>query len=159
MAYLGLGANLGDPVQQLIDARAALYNLDTSLVGRCSKFYRSAPVGYDAQADFVNCVVELETSATAFELLDAVQAIEISLGRQRVKGNQNAPRTIDVDILLYANDEIDTPRLTVPHPRMLERLFVLMPLSEFAASNPSLNAYHFDQVAFSNQVVQCLSVD
>lgn len=159
MAYLGLGANLGDPVQQLIDARTALYDLDTSLAGRCSRFYRSTPVGYDAQADFINCVVELETSATAFELLDATQAIEFRLGRQRVKGNQNAPRTIDVDILLYANDEIDTPRLSVPHPRMLERLFVLKPLSEFAASNPSLKAFCFKQSAFSNQVVQCLSVD
>ena len=158
-AYLGLGANLADPLQQLIDARSSLYRLEKSIAGRCSSFYRSSPVGYDAQPDFINCVVELETSATAFELLDAAQMIEARLGRQRVEGNQNAPRVIDIDILLFGSEIIQTPKLSVPHPRMSERLFVLKPLSEFEASNSKLEAYQFNETAFPGQVVHCLRVD
>ncbi len=129
-AYLGLGANLGDPVQQLIDARTEIYSLPGSLGGRCSSFYLSSPVGYDAQPDFINCVIELSTQLTAIELLDALQAIELRLGRQRVATNQNAPRLIDIDLLLFGNDVIASERLCVPHPRMHLRAFVLEPLLE-----------------------------
>lgn len=158
-AYLGLGANLGDPLQQLIDARSALYALITSKGGRCSKFYLSTPVGYDAQPDFINCVVELKTIASALELLDAAQAIEAGLGRQRVSSNQNAPRTIDIDILLFGDEKIDTPRLSVPHPRMNERLFVLQPLAEFEVSHPALQAFRAGQLEFDEQEVHCLSIN
>ena len=130
VAYLGLGANLGDPVQQLVDARLALENLPSSIKLRCSSFYLSSPVGYDDQADFINCVIELHTSLEPLALLDAMQSIENSLGRERLVGNQNAPRLIDIDLLLYANRAIDAERLIVPHPRMAERLFVLKPLLE-----------------------------
>jgi len=134
VAYLGLGANLGDPIQQLIDARLALEALPSSIDLRCSSFYVSSPVGYDDQPDFINCVIELHTDAEPLDLLDATQNIESNLGRKRIVGNQNAPRLIDIDILLYGDREIDDPRLIVPHPRMAERLFVLKPLLELIDS-------------------------
>jgi len=130
VAYLGLGANLGDPIQQMINAREALCRLGAAESLRCSSFYASSPVGYDAQPDFINCVLELKTRFTASELLNCMQSIENTLGRQRVVGNQNAPRQIDIDLLLYGNQQIDNERLTVPHPRMESRLFVLEPLLE-----------------------------
>ncbi|MBL4673292.1 MAG: 2-amino-4-hydroxy-6-hydroxymethyldihydropteridine diphosphokinase [Arenicella sp.] len=132
LAYLGLGANLGDPIQQLVDARKALVGLASTLQLRCSNFYASSPVDYEAQPDFINCVVELETSSGAIELLDDMQAIENALGRHRVADNQNAPRVIDIDLLLFGDQSIDIERLQVPHPRMNNRLFVLKPLLELA---------------------------
>lgn len=132
LAYLGLGANLGDPIQQMIDAREALLGLESTLRLRCSSFYVSSAVGYEAQPDFVNCVVEIETNSGALELLDEIQIIENSIGRVRVVGNQNAPRVIDIDLLLFGDQEIDVDRLQVPHPRMRKRLFVLKPLLELA---------------------------
>jgi len=136
LAYLGLGANLGDPIQQMVDAREALLGLESTLRIRCSNFYVSSPVGYEAQADFVNCVVELETTSGALELLDDMQAIENAIGRQRVADNQNAPRVIDIDLLLFGDQVIDIERLQVPHPRMKNRLFVLEPLLELANLEP-----------------------
>jgi len=91
VAYLGLGANLGDPIQQLIDAREALMCLSATKSLRTSSFYLSSPVGFAEQADFINCVVELTTSDTPIALLDDMQSIENMLGRQRVIGNQNSP--------------------------------------------------------------------
>lgn len=132
LAYLGLGANLGDPIQQMIDARRALARLTATESLRCSSFYASSPVGYDDQPDFINCVVELNTRLTPMTLLDSIQSIEKNLGRQRVVGNQNAPRLIDIDLLLYGDQKINSERLTVPHPRMKNRLFVLKPLLELA---------------------------
>jgi 2-amino-4-hydroxy-6-hydroxymethyldihydropteridine diphosphokinase len=130
VAYLGLGANLGDPIQQMLDARTALASLAATRQLRCSSFYVSSPVGYDAQPDFVNCVVELETDSDALDLLDDMQLIESVLGRQRLAGNQNAPRSIDIDLLIYGDQTIANKRLQVPHPRMKSRLFVLKPLLE-----------------------------
>lgn len=130
VAYLGLGANLGDPIQQLVDARLALETLPSSVGLRCSSFYASSPVGYDDQPDFINCVIELHTNAEPLDLLDAMQNIENNLGRERFCGNQNAPRLIDIDLLLFGDRKIDDSRLIVPHPRMDERLFVLKPLLE-----------------------------
>jgi len=130
IAYLGLGANLGDPIQQIVDARESLRQLDSTRSLRCSSMYVSSPVGYDSQPDFINCVVELETTCSAIELLDRMQGIEHTLGRQRVIGNQNAPRLIDIDMLLFGDQTINEPRLTVPHPRMANRLFVIKPLLE-----------------------------
>jgi 2-amino-4-hydroxy-6-hydroxymethyldihydropteridine diphosphokinase len=136
LAYLGLGANLGDPIQQMVDAREALLGLESTLRLRCSNFYLSSPVGYEAQADFINCVVELETNIGALELLDDMQSIENAIGRHRVADNQNAPRVIDIDLLLFGDQAINEERLQVPHPRMKNRLFVLKPLLELAKLEP-----------------------
>ncbi len=130
LAYVGLGANLGDPIQQLIDAREALRRVPEMEALRCSSFYSSSPVGYDAQPDFINCVVEVHTRAAPYELFNQMQLIESNLGRERVVDNQNAPRLIDIDLLLYGDEQIDSERLIVPHPRMKRRLFVIEPLLE-----------------------------
>ena len=135
LAYLGLGANLGDAVQQIVDARHALQGLSSTISLRCSYLYLSSPVGYAKQDDFINCVVELITSAKPIELLDEMQRIENEMGRKRVAGNQNAPRLIDIDLLLFDSQTIDEPRLSVPHPRLTERLFVLKPLLELLDSS------------------------
>ena len=129
-AYLGLGANLGDPIEQIISAYNELAEIQGIRCRRHSKFYMSSPVGYDDQPNFINCVLEVETQLSAIDLLDAAQEIELRLGRLRVAGNQNAPRVIDIDLLLYDDQQINTNRLTIPHPRMTERLFVLCPLLE-----------------------------
>lgn len=156
LAYLGLGANLGDPIEQIISARHALLSLGGISKGRCSSFYMSSPVGYDDQPYFINCVLELETCMTAIELLDLMQRIESNLGRTRVAGYQNAPRLIDIDLLLYGEQTINTERLIVPHPRMAERLFVLKPLLELCASD--LYQRSLDQGAFVGQELQRLSM-
>ena len=130
LAYLGLGANLGDPIQQMLDAMVALRNLSSTKSLRSSSFYLSSPVGYSDQADFINCVIEITTRCSALELLDASQLIEKKLGRERVIGNQNAPRLIDIDLLLYGDHQIVSERLVVPHPRIESRLFVIKPLLE-----------------------------
>lgn len=129
-AYVGLGANLGDPARQLEQALRELDDLpDTRLRAR-SSLYRSAPVGYVDQPDFVNAVAELETALPAIELLSGLQAIEARHGRSR--SFANAPRTLDLDLLLFGDERIAAPGLTVPHPRMHERAFVLAPLVEIA---------------------------
>jgi len=129
---IGLGANLGDPIQQIVDARSELVALDSTVSARFSSLYLSSPVGDTDQANFINCVLELTTTISAFDLLDAMQGIENRLGRVRHLDNQNAPRLIDIDMILYGESTIDGPRLSVPHPRMTERLFVLVPLLELA---------------------------
>ena len=128
--YLGLGANLGDPTQQLVDARSALSRWPECLGLRCSSFYLSSPVGYAAQPDFINCVIEMQTNAPLNEVFAYTQELEQHLGRRRVEGNQNAPRTIDIDVLLYGDHVHTSDDLTVPHPRLQGRLFVLLPLAE-----------------------------
>lgn len=128
-AYIGLGANLGDSVATLRDALREL--AATRGVEDCvaSPFYRSAPV--DASGpDFINAVARLHTTLTPLDLLDALQAIERLHGRQRPY--RNAPRTLDLDLLIHGDLRLDTPRLTLPHPRMRERAFVLLPLRDLA---------------------------
>ena len=127
--FVGLGANLGDAVATVQAAIEALGQLPgTRFVAR-SSLYRSAPV--DAQgADYVNAVVQLQTKMLPAALLKTLQAIEDRFGRERPF--RNAPRTLDLDLLLYGDRRIDTPLLTVPHPRMHERAFVLVPLAEIA---------------------------
>jgi 2-amino-4-hydroxy-6-hydroxymethyldihydropteridine diphosphokinase len=127
--FVGLGANLGDAVATV---RAALDALDalpqTACIAR-SSLYRSAPV--DAQgSDYINAVARLRTSLSPLALLDELQAIENRFGRERPY--RNAPRTLDLDLLLYDQQRIATPRLTLPHPRLRERAFVLVPLAEIA---------------------------
>ena len=128
-AYVGLGANLGDSQRQLESAVVSLTHLpNTSLVAR-SSFYRSAPVEADGP-DYVNAVAHIQTRLNACELLAAFQNIENLSGR--VRPYPNAPRTLDIDLLLYGTGAIQSKELQVPHPRMRERAFVLMPLREIA---------------------------
>ena len=128
-AYVGLGANLGDTRATLHTALDALGTLPgTTLVAR-SSFYATAPVDADGP-DYLNAVAALETTLDAPALLAALQTIEAAHGRAR--SYRNAPRTLDLDLLLFGDEIIDLPQLTVPHPRMHERAFVLAPLAEIA---------------------------
>ena len=129
-AYVALGANLGDPKATVLAAFAALANLPESRVARCSSLYRTAPVGILSQPDFVNAVVLLETTLAPEALLDALLDIEARFGR--IRRERNGPRTLDLDLLLYDDIELDLPRLTLPHPRLHLRAFVLLPLAEVA---------------------------
>jgi 2-amino-4-hydroxy-6-hydroxymethyldihydropteridine diphosphokinase len=127
--YAGLGANLGHASQSIDFAILALGQLpETLLVGR-SSFYKSAPFQADGP-DYINAVVHLQTRLNAIELLRAFQNVENLAGRERPY--RNAPRTLDIDLLLYGDGNIQSPALQVPHPRMRERAFVLLPLSELA---------------------------
>jgi len=129
-AYVALGSNLVNPAEQVAAAFAVLNVLPQSHVVARSSLYRTAPVGYADQPEFVNAVVALETTLTPRALLEALLAVELAQGRARTF--VNAPRTLDLDVLLYGNRQIDEPGLTVPHPRMHERAFVLVPLAEIA---------------------------
>jgi len=129
-AFIGLGANLGDPQAQVRRAFAALAELPRTRLLAASSLYRSAPVGVVAQLDFVNAVAEVETALTARALLEALLAEEKRFGRTREF--PNAPRTLDLDLLLFGDHVIVEPGLVVPHPRMHERAFVLAPLAEIA---------------------------
>jgi 2-amino-4-hydroxy-6-hydroxymethyldihydropteridine diphosphokinase len=127
--YAGLGANLGHARQSIDSAILALGKLpETLLVGR-SSFYQSAPFQADGP-DYTNAVVHLRTRLNAIDLLRAFQSVEDLAGRERPY--RNAPRTLDIDLLLYGDGNIQSPKLQVPHPRMNERAFVLLPLSELA---------------------------
>lgn len=129
--YVGLGSNLLDPVRQLIKARRALARLPQTEIIGCSSLYRTAPVGGMPQPDYVNAVCELATDFSPSDLLANLRAIERQQGRIRT-GEANAPRTLDLDVLLIGETMIDTHELVVPHPRMHERGFVVFPLLELA---------------------------
>ena len=128
VAYVGLGANLNDPRRQVQTAIDELAQLPHSRLTARSALYRSAPLGHAAQPDFVNAVAQLETTLSAPALWQALQGIERAHGRER--SFRDAPRTLDLDLLLYGDARIDAPALCVPHPRMHERAFVLVPLLE-----------------------------
>lgn len=128
-AYIGLGANLGDAAQTLREALAEIAAQPQIELGAVSSFYRSAPVDANGP-DFINAVARLNTSLSPHDLLTRLQAIEQGHGRERPY--RNAPRTLDLDVLLFDDLRIDTPALQVPHPRMHERAFVLAPLVELA---------------------------
>jgi 2-amino-4-hydroxy-6-hydroxymethyldihydropteridine diphosphokinase len=128
-AYVALGANLGDPAAAVRDALLALERLPQSHVVARSPLYGSAPVEADGP-DFINAVAAVSTQLTAPALLVALQAIEQAAGRERPY--LHAPRTLDLDLLLYGAGTIDSPTLTVPHPRMRQRAFVLRPLADIA---------------------------
>ena len=130
-AYIALGANLGDPAATVEAAFAALAHLPSSQLLARSRLYRTAPVGITEQPEFVNAAAALETSLAPEALLDALLNIEQDFGR--VRALRNGPRTLDLDILLYDDLIIDTPRLTLPHPRLHLRAFVLYPLADLAA--------------------------
>lgn len=126
--FIGLGSNLEAPRQQLQAALNALDALPRTRLLRCSSFYRSAAVGPGEQPDYLNAVAEIDSGLSAGELLDALQAIEADQGRER--SIRWGARTLDLDILLFGEEVLDTERLQVPHPRMAERNFVLLPLAE-----------------------------
>lgn len=128
--YIGLGSNLANPAEQLRSALTAMDAIPQTRVADCSAFYGSAPVGPGEQPDYVNAVAKLETELDAVTLLDALQAIENQHGRER--SIRWGARTLDLDILLFGSEIIDSSRLSVPHPRMGERNFVLQPLAELA---------------------------
>ena len=128
LAYIALGANLGDPASTVRAAMGALANLPESGVRRCSSLYRTAPVGIVDQPSFINAVALLETKLPPETLLDALLDIEARFGR--VRAEKDGPRTLDLDLLLYDDQFIDLPRLTLPHPRLHLRAFVLQPLAE-----------------------------
>ena len=127
-AFIGLGANLGDPRRQVRAGLAAIERIPTTRLAGQSSFYLSAPLGYADQPNFVNAVAQIHTELMPRALLDALLEIEHSLGRSR--SHANAPRTLDLDLLLYDRMVIDEPGLRVPHPRMHIRAFVLAPLAE-----------------------------
>ncbi|WP_227718319.1 2-amino-4-hydroxy-6-hydroxymethyldihydropteridine diphosphokinase [Microbulbifer sp. Q7] len=128
--YIGLGSNLDDPAAQLRRALEQMQDIPQTTLCASSAFYASAPIGPGEQPDYVNAVAELDTDLPAEALLDALQAIENTHGRERTL--RWGARTLDLDILLYGDQQIDTVRLQVPHPRMAERNFVLEPLAELA---------------------------
>ena len=130
-AYVGLGANLGDREGTLLAAVDALAAEDGVEVVAVSTLRETEPVGVGDQPRFLNGAAALDTTLAARELLGLLLAIEHRFGRVRLAG-EHGPRTLDLDLLLYGNDEIDEPGLTVPHPRLHERRFVLEPLAELA---------------------------
>ena len=129
IAYIGIGANLGDARAHVEDAFARLPAMPDSRLLARSSLYRSAPIDSSGD-DYINAVACVDTGLSAPALLGALHAIELEHGRERP--DRNAPRTLDLDILLYGDMLVDLPALHVPHPRMRERAFVLLPLIEIA---------------------------
>ncbi len=128
LAYMGLGSNLDDPMQQVADALEELSKVPHCRLVDHSPWYRSTAVGPGEQSDYVNGVARLETSQEPHALLDALQAIELAHGRHRIV--HWGPRTLDLDLLLFGDQIIDTERLKVPHPFLADRNFVLYPLHD-----------------------------
>lgn len=129
-AYVALGSNLDDPADQLDRAFTALADMPGSELVARSPVYRSSPLGPQEQPDFLNAVAALDTTLSPEALLDALQAIEHRHHRRR--GERWGPRTLDLDLLIYGAQSIDTPRLRVPHPELRHRMFVLQPLVDLA---------------------------
>ena len=155
MAYVGLGANLGDPLATLRDAMARLRAAPGVLACKASPVYRSAPV--DAQGpDFHNAVARLVTTLSPPQLLDVLQAVERAHGRQRPY--RNAPRTLDLDLLLHGASPWRDDRLAVPHPRMHLRAFVLRPLLDLdpQCGIPGLGPAADMVGATAGQIIECL---
>jgi len=128
--YIGLGSNIGDRKGFLDEAMQRLDNHHHIAVEKVSSIYETKPVGYDKQDDFLNMVIQISTELGHIDLLDVCQAIENDLGRERTI--ENGPRTIDLDILMFNNENRELDRLRIPHPRLNKRAFVLIPLYEIA---------------------------
>jgi 2-amino-4-hydroxy-6-hydroxymethyldihydropteridine diphosphokinase len=131
-AYVALGGNLGAVADTFAGALAALDALPGTRVVARSSLYRNPPLGDAGQPDFLNAVAAVDTDLPAPELLEALLAIERAFGRTRVATGRWAPRTLDLDLLLYGAETIDAPGLCVPHPALHERAFVVVPLAEIA---------------------------
>lgn len=132
LAYIGLGSNLDNPITQVRQAISALATLPLSQLSGVSSLYASRPIGPQGQPDFINAVVALKTSLSPLALLDQLQSLEQRHRRKRER--HWGPRTLDLDLLLYNQQTITYPRLSVPHPHMHERAFVLAPLAELDAT-------------------------
>lgn len=130
-AWIGLGANLGERAATLDAALEAIDRLDETRLQAVSRYYITPPWGETDQPDFLNAVARVCTALSARSLLTNLQAIEADLGRRRT-GRRWGPRVIDLDLLVFGDERIDLPELTVPHPRIAERAFVLVPLGELA---------------------------
>ena len=133
-AFVGLGGNLGDVETTLVEALWAIDGLPQTSIRAQSALYRSKPWGRGVQPDFLNGAVELQTRMTPRVLLEHLLAIEERFGRVRAKEDRWGPRTLDLDLLVFGEEVIDEPGLHVPHPRLHERAFVLVPLAEIAPS-------------------------
>lgn len=129
-AYVALGSNLDEPITQVRKGVDALKNLPTTKVVKVSSLYQSAPVGYDDQPDFINAVVAVETRLPCEAFLMALLELEFEFGR--VRSFANAPRVIDLDLLMYDDEVRSSDFITIPHARMHERAFVVLPLAEIA---------------------------
>ncbi|AWH89583.1 2-amino-4-hydroxy-6-hydroxymethyldihydropteridine diphosphokinase [Limnobaculum parvum] len=129
--FIALGSNLNQPLAQVEAALNAIKQIPQTRLVTCSPLYRTKPLGPQDQPDYLNAVVELDTQLPAENLLDATQAIELNQGRER-KAHRWGPRTLDLDILLFGHQTINTPRLTVPHYDMYNRAFMLYPLADIA---------------------------
>jgi 2-amino-4-hydroxy-6-hydroxymethyldihydropteridine diphosphokinase len=146
LAYVALGSNLGDPRQQVLDAVDALARLPGTRLRQRSSLYRTPPWGVLEQPPFINAVVELDTELSPHALLDALLAVEQRAGR--VRAERNGPRTLDLDLLHVEGVQLDDPDLTLPHPRMAERAFVLLPLCDIVPTlRPSGQATVAEQLA------------
>jgi 2-amino-4-hydroxy-6-hydroxymethyldihydropteridine diphosphokinase len=130
-AYIGIGSNLDDPERQVRRAIAALAALPETRFVRASRLFRTAPWGRTDQPAFVNAAAEISTTLAPRSLLDALLAIERAQGRHR-DATRWGPRTIDLDVLLYGDAVVEEPGLSIPHPHLAERAFVLLPLAELA---------------------------
>lgn len=133
-AFVALGSNLGEPRRQVLDAVSALDSLPDTRVVSLSSLYRTPPWGVLEQPPFINAAVEVETALAPLALLDALLEIENRAGRIRVQ--RNGPRTLDLDLLHVDGVQMDDRRLTLPHPRMAERAFVLLPMHDLAPTLP-----------------------
>jgi len=154
VAYVGLGANIGDPEAQLGAALASLDQLTTTRVLARSRLYRSPPWGVTDQPPFLNAVAALTTALSARELLDALLAIERAAGRERRE--RWGPRVLDLDLLLHGDAELDQPGLRLPHPQLHRRAFVLVPLAEIA---PDLVIPGRGALADLRRAVDCAGVE
>ena len=157
LAYIGIGSNLEEPQAQVSRAFDELGGLPRTRLAKRSSLYRAAPLGHADQPDFINAVAALDTELGAEELFRELQAIEHRHGRTR--SFANAPRTLDLDLLLYGHASIAGPGLVVPHPRMHERAFVLQPLLEIApaAQIPGRGAAAASLAACEQQKIERLA--
>jgi 2-amino-4-hydroxy-6-hydroxymethyldihydropteridine diphosphokinase len=142
LAYIAIGSNLANPLNQVTSAFNEIGNMPKSRLIKKSSCYSSSPLGYKDQPDFINAVVSIETDLSPHQLLTELQMIEISHKRERPF--PNAPRTLDLDILLYGDMRLVEPKLTIPHPRMHERAFVIFPLQEI---NENISIPPFGDIA------------
>ena len=148
-AFIALGSNLQDPETQVKHALLALEKLPKTKLVKASSLYKTSPVGYINQPDFINAAAEISTKLSPLELLDAILNIENDAGRERQFAN--APRILDCDLLLYDDIKMVTEKLTLPHPRMFERGFVLLPLAEISPNLTSPSGESIVKLALQHQ--------
>ena len=152
-AYLSLGTNIGNRIENLQNAISALNLLPLTSVTQVSNVYETDPVGYDDQDDFLNIVIEVETKLNSDNLLGAALGIEAGLGR--IRTIKNGPRVIDIDLLLYGDESKNTETLILPHPRMMERRFVLVPLSDIDFESNFIDKNEINKETFEGVRYYC----